>query len=175
MLEMPKLKDTELPYIFEEPVFKGEPLLFYDEEENSTRLAKDPVFSLIASLTITVRDVYRYSETLELEDAFAVAGDQRLKMLDCRTPEMREVIWQEVFAFLSFFIGQTWEGEYGISAAHIATVLLHIYSERENKWQAVIKTKNAKSIATLEKEKVLALITNPHEYGAFILSKANDV
>ena len=94
-------------------------------------------------------------------------------MLDCRTPDMREVIWQEVFAFLSFYIGQTWEQEYGISAAHIATVLLHIYSERENKWQAVIKTKNAKSIATLEKEKVLALITNPHEYGAFILSKAN--
>ena len=115
-------------------MFKGEPLIFYDDQENSTCLVRDSVFSLIASLTMTVKDVYRFSETLELEDAFAVAGDQRLKMLDCRTPEMREVYWQEIFAFLNFFIDQTWEREYGISPAHIATVLLHIFNERENKW-----------------------------------------
>ena len=128
------MKYTDLPLIFEEPMFKGEPLIFYDDQENSTCLVRDSVFSLIASLTMTVKDVYRFSETLELEDAFAVAGDQRLKMLDCRTPEMREVYWQEIFTFLNFFIDQTWEREYGISPAHIATVLLHIFNERENKW-----------------------------------------
>ena len=37
----------------------------------------------------------------------------------------------------------------------------------------MIKTKNAKSISTLDKEKVIALITNPFEYGAFLLSKGH--
>ena len=79
-------------------------MIKYDKEKDSVRLVKDIAISLVASLAITVKDVYRFSETLELEDAFALPGDQRLRMVACLTSEMREVFMERIMAFLNFEI-----------------------------------------------------------------------
>ena len=146
-------------------------MIVYDEEAGSTRLVRDSAFALIGSVAITVKDVHRYSDSLKLEDPFAIAKDLRLKMVDCRTYDMKEVYMDKILGFLTMYIDKVWSKEYGIPAAHIAHVLLHIYNERENLWKTCAKPKNAKTITTFDKEKVPALITNPHEYGAFLLSK----
>jgi hypothetical protein len=103
--EVPKEQtDMDLPLIYEEPIFKGEFMIKYDKEKDSVRLVKDIAISLVASLAITVKDVYRFSETLELEDAFALPGDQRLRMVACLTSEMREIFMERIMAFLNFQI-----------------------------------------------------------------------
>ena len=79
-------------------------MIKYYKEKDSVRLVKDIAISLVASLAITVKDVYRFSETLELEDAFALPGDQRLMMVACHTSEMREVFMRQIMAFLNFEI-----------------------------------------------------------------------
>ena len=103
--EVPKqLTDIDLPLIYEEPIFKEKFMIYYDKEKDSVRLVKDTTISLVASLAITVKDVYRFSETLELEDAFALPGDQRLRMVACHTSEMREVFMTQIMSFLNFEI-----------------------------------------------------------------------
>ena len=67
-------------------------------------MVKDTTVSIVGSIAITVKDVYRFSDILENEDAFAVAGDQKLKMVACHTLEMREIYRERIFAFMNFFI-----------------------------------------------------------------------
>jgi hypothetical protein len=94
----------DLPLIYEEPIFKGKFMIYYDKEQDAVRLVKDTTVAIVGSVAITVKDVFRFSDTLELEDAFALPGDQRLRMVACHTSEMRELFLKQIYAFLNFQI-----------------------------------------------------------------------
>ena len=103
--EVPKtLTDMDSPLIYEEPIFKGEFMIYYDETIGKVRLVKDTTVSIVGSIAITVKDVYRFSDILEVEDAFARPGDQRLKMFACHTLEMREIYRERILAFFNYYI-----------------------------------------------------------------------
>jgi len=59
------LKAIQLPVLDEVPVFLDMPLIFEDEN-GITRFNKKVALALIASLSLTIKDVYRFSSSLEL-------------------------------------------------------------------------------------------------------------
>ena len=65
-------KDTDLPLLEVEPMFEGEKMLIHDEK--GTRLDAGCCVALIASLILTVKDVYKFSESLSLCDDSAPPG-----------------------------------------------------------------------------------------------------
>jgi hypothetical protein len=79
-------------------------MIYYDKEQDAVRLVKDTTVAIVGSVAITVKDVLRFSDTLEIEDPDALAGDQRLMMVACHTSEMREVFMGQIMAFLNFQI-----------------------------------------------------------------------
>ena len=72
-------------------------------------MISETAFALVASLTFTVKDVFRFSETLTLNDAFANPCDQLLKMVDCRTQDMKKEYYERIGDFMTFGILQEWE------------------------------------------------------------------
>jgi hypothetical protein len=71
------------------PVFKDKPLIVTDNVTGKTILNRDVAFDLVASLTLTMRDVYRFSSSLDLGHDSDNAGEQLLQMVDCRFSETR--------------------------------------------------------------------------------------
>ena len=53
----------------------------------------------------------------------------------------------------------------------MATVLLHIYKERETMWTSCVEPENATLIPNQKKNKTPVLITNAIDHGAFISSE----
>jgi hypothetical protein len=103
--EVPKEQtDMDLPLIYEEPIFKGKFMIYYDKEQDAVRLVKDTTVAIVGSVAITVKDVFRFSDTLELENPDAATGDQLLMMVACHTSEMRELFLKQILAFLNFQI-----------------------------------------------------------------------
>jgi hypothetical protein len=94
----------DLPLIYEEPIFKGEFMIYYDKEKDAVRLVKDTTVSIVGSVAITVKDVFRFSDSLDIENPDAATGDQRLVMVACHTSEMRELFLKQIFSFLNFQI-----------------------------------------------------------------------
>ncbi len=65
------------------------PLTITDNETGKTVLNRDVAFDLVASLTLTLRDVYRFSSGLDLAVVSDSPGEQLLQMVDCRFSETR--------------------------------------------------------------------------------------
>ncbi len=66
-----------LPVLEEEPVFMEQPLILTDAS-GKTRINFNPTFALVASLTLTVKDVFRFAEQLDLGTDSDVPGEQML-------------------------------------------------------------------------------------------------
>ena len=94
----------DLPLIYEEPIFKGKFMIYYDKEQDAVRLVKDTTVAIVGSVAITVKDVFRFSDSLDIENPDAATGDQRLVMVACHTSEMRELFLKQIFSFLNFQI-----------------------------------------------------------------------
>ena len=60
-----KPMEIDLPELDEVPVFMDMPLIMTDGER-ITRINVKPAFALIASLTLTFKDVYRFSSEIVL-------------------------------------------------------------------------------------------------------------
>ena len=65
--DVEKTRPYDLPVITQELTFKGLPLLITDAE-GKTELNRDAVFALVAALTLSVKDVFRFAEKLALAD-----------------------------------------------------------------------------------------------------------
>jgi len=74
---------TFLPELYEVPTFMGVPLIIKDDK-GMTKFKADATAALIASVTITIKDVFRFASSLELCDANATVGEQMLRMVDNR-------------------------------------------------------------------------------------------
>jgi hypothetical protein len=74
---------TFLPELYEVPTFMGVPLIIKDDK-GMTKFKADATAALIASVTITMKDVFRFASSLELCDANATVGEQMLRMVDNR-------------------------------------------------------------------------------------------
>ena len=147
-------------------MFEGEKMLIHDEK--GSRLDAGCCVALIASLILTVKDVYKFSESLSLCDDSAPPGEQLLQMTDCRTAETRAIYYAAIRDFMVFTVDQDWINQYAIPAAHMATVLLHIHKERETMWTSCAEPKDATLIPSLKKDKTPVLITNAIHHGIFI-------
>ena len=88
ILEIQKpVKDYSLPALEEVPVFMGKPLII--EEKGKTHLNREVAFALVASLTLTIKDVFRFSSSLDLAVDTESPGEQLLQMVDCRFSDIR--------------------------------------------------------------------------------------
>ena len=80
-------KDYSLPALEEVPVFMGKPLIY--EEKGKTHLNREVAFALIGCLTLTIKDVFRFSSSLDLAVDSDYAGEQLLQMVDSRFSDTR--------------------------------------------------------------------------------------
>ena len=81
-------REFELPEIEQALVIKERPLLKTDAE-GKTVLDRDAAFAIVAALTLTLKDVFRFAERLTLASDHGALGEQTLEMLDCRSFEVR--------------------------------------------------------------------------------------
>ena len=165
---MKKPLPIDLPELEEVPVFMDMPLITTDDS-GITRINVKPAFALIASLTLTIKDVYRFSSELVLGVDSDDPGEQELQMVDCRTADTRSVYKMAILEFIFEYLPKTWMEEYCIPAAHLATVLLQLFKDREAMWKSYPhKIKNAKAISNPDKEKALALVLNATKLGDYL-------
>ena len=161
-----KPTDIDLPVLEEEPIFQGQPLIVTDAS-GTTRINLPAAFGLVASLTLTVRDVFRFAEQLDLGADSDEPGEQALQMVDSRFSETRALYKKAIEQFLTETLPKNWVEEYCIPVAHLATVLLQLYKDREAAWQSCKKGKPVKTLFA-EKERAPALVLNPFKLGAFL-------
>jgi hypothetical protein len=161
-----KPKDIDLPVLEEEPVFMGQPLLKTDAT-GTTLINLPAAFALVAALTLTARDVFRFAEQLDLGADSDVPGEQSLQMVDSRFSDTRALYKLAILKFLQETLPKNWVKEFCIPLPHIATVLLQLYKDREASWQSCKKGKPAKTLFA-EKEKAPALVLNAFVLGAFL-------
>ena len=81
-------KAYDLPILREQPTFKTLPLLMTNVS-GKTVLNDKIAFELVASLTLTVKDLFRFSEKLLMASDPNTTEEQTLQMVDCRTYETR--------------------------------------------------------------------------------------
>ena len=90
-------------------------------------------------------------------------------MVDCRTADTRSVYKMAISEFIFEYLPKTWMEEYCIPAAHLATVLLQLFKDRETMWKSYpSKHKNAKAISNPDKEKARALVLNAIKLGDYL-------
>jgi hypothetical protein len=156
-----------LPVLEEEPVFMGQPLIIIEDATGKTILNPIPAFALIASLTLTVKDVYKFAEQLDLGAGFDVPGEQMLQMVDSRFSDTRAIYKLAILTFIHETLPKTYMTELCIPAAHLATVLLQLYKDREALWKSCVKGKPAKTL-NADKETAPALVVDALKQGAFL-------
>ena len=97
--DVEETRPYDLPVITQELTFKGLPLLITDAE-GKTELNKDAVFALVATLTLSVKDGFRFAEKLTLADPGGPKNEQIWEMQDCRTHETRRLYAVAVLDFI---------------------------------------------------------------------------
>ena len=105
------------------PVFESLPLIITDEF-GKTRFNMVPAFALVASLTLTLKDVYRFAVDFEVTCDSANPGEQVLQMSDHRFADMRALYnVAVVLEFLKEYLPKQYINDHQIPVAHLATVL----------------------------------------------------
>ena len=127
--DVEETRPYDLPVITQELTFKGLPLLITDAE-GKTKLNKDAVFALVAALTLSVKDVFRFAEKLTLADPGGPKNEQIWEMQDCRTHETRGIYALAVLDFINVFLAKDYMELFRFPPAHIAAVLVHLYNQR---------------------------------------------
>jgi hypothetical protein len=99
-------------------------------------LDRDAAFAIVAALTLTLKDVFRFAERLTLASDHGALGEQTLEMLDCRSFEVRHLYKDAIYDFLLTFLAREWVGTFRFPHEHIASVLLHLYNQRLDEWKS---------------------------------------
>jgi hypothetical protein len=157
----------ELPILKELPTFKKMPLIVKDAS-GKTRLNDKVAIALVAALTLTIKDVFRFAEKLTMSSDTNVPSEQMLVMLDCRGYDIRQLYWHATLDFVMTFLPKQWMEVFAIPPEHIATVLLHLYNSQYQKWETCSKAKGSRSLSTQDKHEIPVLVVDALEQAAFL-------
>lgn len=114
-----------------------------------------PAFTLVASLTLTVKDVHRFSVGLELGCDLDDPGEQKLQMSDFRYSDTRSLCKMAVIEFLLKFLPRKCIKDHQISIASPATVLFQLYKDREATWESCKEGNDHLTLTPLDEAKTL--------------------
>ena len=87
-------------------------------------------FTMLASMSMTIKDVYRYSDRLDTDCDDQDISKQTLMMVDNRPAEIRTLYKDAIYGFF-FYLDRVSTKESYMPAVHLATVLLKMYSDLE--------------------------------------------
>jgi hypothetical protein len=149
------------------PVFESQPLITTDES-GKTCFNMVPAFALVASLTLTLKDVYRFAVDFEVTCDSANPGEQVLQMSDHRFADMRALYRVAVLEFLKEYLPKQYIHDHQIPFAHLATVLLKLHKDRETAWESCKEGKDPLTLTQAQKTKTPVLILNALDQGAFL-------
>jgi hypothetical protein len=127
-----------------------------------------PAFALVASLTLTLKDVYRFAVDFEVTCDSENPGEQVLQMSDHRFADMRALYRGAVLEFLKEYLPKQYIHDHQIPFAHLATVLLKLHKDRETAWESCKEGKDPLTLTQAQKTKTPVLILNALDQGAFL-------
>ena len=161
-------KTVFLPDLFDVPSFMDSQLITIDGKTGLTVFNFDVTCALIASMTLTIKDVYTFSSSLTLCVDSANLGEQLLQMVDNRLSIARSIYLAAIKKFhmedlLNFYIRK-----HRIPIALLATVLLQVFKNRESSWKECKEGLKAETLSSKDKEQTPVFIVDALKFGAFL-------
>ena len=133
-----------------------------------SRLNCNIAAALVAALTLTIKDVFRFAEKLTMSPDTTVVSEQMLVMVDCRSYETRQLYWEASLEFLMGYLHSQWLDAFLLPPEYVATVLLRLYNSQFQRWETGSSTKPSKSLSTQEKHEIPVLVVDAMEQAAFL-------
>ena len=133
-----------------------------------SRLNCNIAAALVAALTLTIKDVFRFAEELTLSPETTVPSEQMLVMVDCRSYETRQLYWEASLEYGMGFLHRHWIDAFSLAPEHVATVLLHLYDSQFHEWETGPNEKPSRSLSNQEKDEIPVLVVDAMEQVAFL-------
>ena len=130
------------------------------DKSGKPRFNKTTAFELVASLQLTMKDVFRFSVELNpaCDDDDDDPREHVLQMVDCRNSETRALYRRAALEFLEEYLPNTYIKDNHIPFWHLGTVLQRLYDDREAAIDSCNTGKDPLTLTQIEKAKIPVVV-----------------